>query len=236
MLILEMIKTNLNDKYRRKAINCLDAKFKKNTFAYRNIKRIKTMTESLVEYIAHYTSLNDSEVAALTHLVKKQHFEKNEIIFMEGKVSNEIYFVTKGCVRLFYNVEGRDRTAFFYTEGQFICAGESFTFHVPAKESYQAIEGTELYVFSKSSIDELLNISSKFELIARIAVENELIVCQNIIASFVTKSAEERYVELLETNGELFQRVPQQYIASFLGVSPETLSRIKKRVFTKKDS
>lgn len=194
------------------------------------------MAKGLAEYIAEYTPLSESEVAAIDRIVEKRHFEKNEIIFTEGKISHELYFVTKGCVRLFYNAEGKDRTAFFYTEGQFICAGESYTFKVPAKENFQAIEGTELYVFGKSNIEKLLEISPKFELIARIAVENELIVCQNMIASFVTKSAEERYVELLETNGELFQRVPQQYIASFLGVSPETLSRIKRRIFTKKHS
>jgi CRP/FNR family transcriptional regulator, anaerobic regulatory protein len=151
----------------------------------------------------------------------------------EGKISNEIYFVTKGCVRLFYNVEGNDKTAFFYTEGQFICAGESYTFNIPAIENYQAVERTEIYVITKPKIEELLKRSPKFEIIARIATENELITCQKVIASFVTKSAEERYIDLLNTQGTLFQRVPQQYIASFLGVSPETLSRIKARVFKK---
>lgn len=91
-------------------------------------------------------------------------------------------------------------------------------------------------MFGKSKINRLLELAPKFEVIARIATENELITCQRVIASFVTKSAEERYVDLLNTQGELFQRVPQQYIASFLGVSPETLSRIKTRVFNKRIS
>ncbi|PKQ61919.1 cyclic nucleotide-binding protein [Labilibaculum manganireducens] len=192
--------------------------------------------EYLIRHIEDYAKLSEYEKENMLLFVKKRHFEKNEIIFTEGKIANEIYFVTKGCVRLFYNVDGKDRTAFFYTDGQFICAGESYTYNVPARENYQAIEKTEIYVFDKANIKKLLEVSSKFELIARIATENELIVCQRIIASFVTKSAEERYIELLETNGELFQRVPQQYIASFLGVSPETLSRIKKRVLSKGNS
>lgn len=75
-----------------------------------------------------------------------------------------------------------------------------------------------------------------FEIIAQIATENELITCQKVIASFVTKSAEERYIDLLNTQGDLFHRVPQQYIASFLGVSPEILSRIKVRVVNKSRS
>ncbi|MQN89387.1 hypothetical protein F7D34_06070 [Prevotella copri] len=85
-------------------------------------------------------------------------------------------------------------------------------------------------ILDKKKVETLLQKDSKFEAIGRIATENELIASQKIIASFVTKTAEERYLELLESNSELFQNVPQQYIASFLGVSPETLSRIKKRI------
>ncbi|ACF14876.1 cyclic nucleotide-binding protein [Chloroherpeton thalassium ATCC 35110] len=192
--------------------------------------------QGFLDQIRYYAELNNHEIRILQEAVTRKNYNKNDLIFTEGKISNEIYFVTKGCVRLFYNVDGNEKTAFFYTEGQFICAGESYTFGVPAKENYQAVEQTELYIITKSNIEKLLSVSAKFEIIARIATENELITCQNIIASFVTKTAEERYIELLNKQGDLFQRVPQQYIASFLGVSPETLSRIKARVFRKKNS
>jgi CRP-like cAMP-binding protein len=192
--------------------------------------------DKLIDNIQLYASLSEQEIQLLRNAVDKKVYTKNELIFKEGNVSDEIYFVTKGCVRLFYNVDGTDKTAFFYTEGQFICAGESYTFNIPASENYQALEQTEIFVFTKSKIDVLLKEIPKFEIIARIATENELITCQKVIASFVTKSAEERYIDLLSTQGELFQRVPQQYIASFLGVSPETLSRIKARVLNKNRS
>jgi CRP-like cAMP-binding protein len=192
--------------------------------------------ERLIENIKLYTSLSEQETRLLQNSVDKKIYHKNEVIFTEGKISDEIYFVTKGCVRLFYNVDGNDKTAFFYTEGQFICAGESYTFNIPAIENYQAVEHTEIFIFPKSKIDFLLKEVPKFEVIARIATENELITCQKVIASFVTKSAEERYIDLLDAQGELFHRVPQQYIASFLGVAPETLSRIKARVFNKRRS
>ncbi|MFT4986687.1 MAG: CRP-like cAMP-binding protein [Glaciecola sp.] len=192
--------------------------------------------DRLIENIKLYASLSEQEIQLLRNAVDKKVYAKSEIIFTEGNVSDEIYFVTKGCVRLFYNVDGTDKTAFFYTEGKFICAGESYTFNIPASENYQAVEQTEIFVFTKSKIDVLLKEVPKFEIIARIATENELITSQKVIASFVTKSAEERYIDLLNTQGELFQRVPQQYIASFLGVSPETLSRIKTRVFKKMSS
>ncbi len=190
--------------------------------------------QRLIDSIKFYVSLNPNQIKLLKNSIEKKTYKKHEIIFTQGKISDKIYFISQGCVRLFYNVDGINKTAFFYTEGQFICAGESYTYNIPAVENYQAVEQTELYEFTKSKIEELLNKVPKMEVIARIATENELITCQKVIASFVTKSAEERYIDLLNTQGELFQRVPQQYIASFLGVSPETLSRIKKRVHNKR--
>ena len=192
--------------------------------------------KQLLDNIKHYVSLNEEEISLLENNVEQRHFEKSEMIFSEGKISNEIYFVSKGCVRLFYNVNGNDKTAFFYTEGQFICAGESYTFGFPAVENYQAIEKTEILVFSKVNNEYLMKELPQFEIIARIATENELITSQKVIASFVCNSPEERYIDLLNKQRALFQRVPQQYIASFLGVSPETLSRIKARIHHKKRS
>ncbi len=197
--------------------------------------QIETM-KRLVEIIDTYVDLNQEEMSLLENFLTKKTYNKKTVFFEEGKIANEIYFVSKGCVRLFYNVNGNDKTAFFYTEGQFICAGESYTFNIPAVENYQAIENTDLILFTKSDIEELTRQIPKMEVIARVAVENELITSQKVIASFVTKSPEERYLDLLNTQKELFQRVPQQYIASFLGVSPETLSRIKTRVYKRERS
>ncbi|NME71698.1 Crp/Fnr family transcriptional regulator [Flammeovirga aprica] len=192
--------------------------------------------EQLLKQLQTYTSLTSSEQKTLEQAIFKRTYAKGEMIFTEGKISDEIYFVTKGCVRLFYNVDGNDKTAFFYTEGQFICAGESYTYNVPAIENYQALENSEIYIFTKANIEKLIDVFPKLEIIARVATENELITYQKVLASFITKSAEERYQDLLKTKGDLVQRVPQQYIASFLGVSPETLSRIKARIYRREHS
>lgn len=191
------------------------------------------MFDKLLKLLEFYTEVDENELEYMKNNIPVKSYKKKEIIFSEGAVSDTIYFVLEGCVRLFYNVDGDEKTAFFYTEGKFICAGESYTFNVPAIENFQALEDTVLMLFDKDSINELLKIYPKFEIIARVAVEDELITCQQIIASFVTKSPEERYLELIHKNTQLFQRVPQQYIASFLGLSPESLSRIKKRVVKK---
>ena len=192
--------------------------------------------ETLIEHISKYIDPKPEEIDFLKQSLVKEVYQKKDMIFEAGKVARELYFVSKGCVRLFYWVDGVDKTAFFYTEGQFICAGESFNFGVPAMENYQAVEETELIVFTKSCIDALIKEIPRLEIIARTAVENELIKSQKVIASFVTQSPEARYQSLFDEQKELFQRVPQQYIASYLGVSPETLSRIKKRIYKKERS
>ncbi|WMX17175.1 MULTISPECIES: Crp/Fnr family transcriptional regulator [unclassified Aureispira] len=192
------------------------------------------MVELLLTRLGKYASLTEEEATYLAeHLVIKK-YAKNEVIFSEGNIARTIYFVLEGCVRLYYNVEGIDKTAFFYTEGDFICAGESYNLEVPAIENYQAIEDSIVVLFDKSWNEKLMHAFPVFQHIALVATENELIACQKMLASFVTQSPTQRYVKLLESDGDLFLRVPQQYIASYLGVSPETLSRIKKRIANKR--
>ena len=186
--------------------------------------------DNFIRHIQQFIPLSEEELIFINENLTSVFYKKNEIIFQEGKVSDTIYFVEKGMVRLFYNINGNQKTAFFYPEGKFICAGESYTFQVPANENYQTLEEAEIIHLNRDVTEVLLQKIPKLEVIARIATEDELITCQKIIASFVCLSPEERYNELIENNGALFNRVPQNYIASYLGVSAETLSRIKKRV------
>ncbi|MCP4439626.1 MAG: Crp/Fnr family transcriptional regulator [Aureispira sp.] len=191
------------------------------------------MLDKFSKLIKPYITLSEEELNFIKSKVPLKVHKKNDVIFREGKISRTIYFVLDGCVRLYYNVDGVEKTAFFYLEGKFICAGESFTHNKKATENYQAIEDSALMHFDKDVIEEMLQKFPRLGVIGQIATEEELISCQKMIASFVTKSPEQRYLELLASKSELFQRAPQQYIASFLGVSPETLSRIKKRITAK---
>lgn len=192
------------------------------------------MVDLFMSRLKKYASLSKDEATYLTkHLVIKK-YTKGDMIFSEGNIARSIYFVLEGCVRLFYNVDGVEKTAFFYTEGDFICAGESYNLEIPAIENYQVVEDSVVVHFDKSFNEKLMENFPVFQNIALIATENELIACQKMLASFITQSPTQRYLKLLETNGALFLRVPQQYIASYLGVSPETLSRIKKRVLEKR--
>ena len=190
------------------------------------------MFNKFVDQLSNYGKLNDEELFYLKKHSKIRFFIKNEIILREGNNLNNIYFIIDGCARLFYHVNGKDKTAFFYNEGNFIWPGTSLKHSVPTQKNFKTIEDSVLIQINKDIIQKLINSSGNFEMIVRNAREKELIESQLLIEKFITLSPKERFLNLMETNSNLFQRVAQQHIASFLGISPESLSRIKKRVYT----
>ena len=189
------------------------------------------MFDKFIELIKENVTLNESEISYLKKHARVRFYKKGKTVLSAGKIVKNIFFVVDGCVRLYYNVDGKDKTAFFYYEGEFIWANKSLRHEVPTQKNYEAIEDTVLIQIDKKIAHDMMELSPNFELVTRIGKEHELIAYQQLIAYFITLSPEERFLKLLETNKKLFQRVPQQYIASYLGVSAETLSRIKKRVY-----
>lgn len=189
--------------------------------------------EKLILFFNQYIELNEEEISFLIHHASTIQVSKNKLLLKEGKVSKEFFFIIKGSVRMFYTSNLDEKTAFFYTENMFVSSYQSFTKQTPAKHNFITIEECELISFNANSVVNLINFSSKFEVLARIIMEDELAIYQDIISSFVTQNAEERYLTLLEEKPELIQRIPQHQIATFLGITPETLSRIRKRIAKK---
>lgn len=191
---------------------------------------LQTSITPLLTHLQQAAALSADEIQFLENEVTILHARKNDQLLEAGAVSSAFYFILEGCVRLYYTAEAEEKTAFFYTEGMFVSSYESFTKQVPAKHNLQCVEDCSLAVFTTESAMRLLQYSPRFELLARIAMEEELSIYQEIISSFVTLNAEQRYIRLLETNPALLQRIPQHQIATYLGVTAETLSRIRKRI------
>jgi len=191
------------------------------------------MFEKFIEFINKSTCLSDDDICYLRAHANVKSYKKGEGIISAGKVVKHIYIVLEGCVRLYYNVDGKDKTAFFYNEGDFIWANKSLNNEEPTQKNFEAIEDSTIIQIDKRAFYQLVESSTNFETVTKYEKEKELMAYQQQIAYFITLTPEERFIKLLETNGVLFQRVSQQYIASYLGISAETLSRIKKRVFNK---
>jgi CRP-like cAMP-binding protein len=175
--------------------------------------------------------LNENERSFLKENIPIKTINKNQLLLSEGEISRAFYFIIDGSIRLYYNVGLEEKTAFFYFENMFVSSYESFTKQTPSKHNLQTIEKSTIAVIEIDTAYKLLELFPKFDFLARVMMEEELIVCQEIISSFITLNAEKRYVKLLETNNQILQRIPQYQLATFLGVTAETLSRIRKRIY-----
>ncbi|PLX12143.1 MAG: Crp/Fnr family transcriptional regulator [Marinilabiliales bacterium] len=187
------------------------------------------MFDKFIESVSKFGKLENSDINYLRDHSKIVTYKKGETIVPSRKIVRNICFLLDGCIRLFYNVNGKNKTAFFYDEGDFILDCNKLA----AQKNYEAIEDTVVVIIDKLALNKLLNTSTTFEMIILKVKELDLYNYQQLAANFITLSPEERFMKLLETNKPLFQKVPQQYIATYLGISAETLSRIKKRVFKK---
>ena len=158
-------------------------------------------------------------------------FLKGHKIVQAGSVTHEGYLVSKGCIRQ-YQISGfQEKTTAFFTEGQLILPNA--TLSAPYQFNLVALEDCELIVCCSLNENALFDAYPQLERICRQSLQIELIKLQNEFATFITSSPEERYLNLLKENPNLFNRVPLKYIASFLGMTPESLSRIRRRIINR---
>jgi len=186
--------------------------------------------EELIHFFDKYVDLTTVEISFIKSNVELRTVNKNVILLKEGDCSNEFYFVVEGCLRLYYLNNTEEKTAYFYTENMFASSYQSFTKRIPATHNLAAVEDSKLVVFDLESVLKFTEFSTKFNFLARVIMEDELGTYQEIISSFITQNAEQRYLQLLKKRPTLIQRIPQHQIATFLGVAPETLSRIRSRI------
>lgn len=191
------------------------------------------MQDQLIAYFSAIMPLSAEEIAGIRESMCIQTFKKGTILLKEGQVSKECYFILKGCVRQYYVVEGEEKTSNFFTENQWVVSVNSFMNKTPANHYFDCTEETTLVVGTEQKENDLYSRFPKFEKLARIALEKGFGEQQEIVATRVTDSAEQRYLDLIKNRPDLVQRVPQYQLASYLGIKPESLSRIRKRIAQK---
>lgn len=185
--------------------------------------------EAFLAYCDSLIPLSPADRDLIQTCCSIRQYAAGENLLSTGEISKAFFFNLKGLVRLFYPKSGEEKTAWFYQEGDFMSAYESYVFQQAANLTMQALEPTEVVVISREAAFQLLEQDPKFDAIARKVMEMELIAQRKIISHLLTMTAEERYYQLIAAYPGLVQRVPQHFIAAFIGVKPESLSRIKKR-------
>jgi CRP-like cAMP-binding protein len=186
----------------------------------------------LFDFITKYIDLTDDEKNALLALDLFHSAKKGTVLLEEGQLSNVNYFVLKGCLRKYYVIDGEERTTAFYTELEALTPPCVIS-KTPSDHYVSCVEDVLLIV---SNTDMELEVNSKFpkfELMCR-RLSEELLAKERIdFDEFKTSSPEQRYLSLLEKRPDLLQRVPQHQLASYLGIKPQSLSRLRSRILEK---
>lgn len=175
--------------------------------------------------------LSQQELNQLDDLITTKNLKKGEFLLEENQVCNEIVFIKKGILRsYFFNYQGDEITNCFAFENQFMASFSSFITQHIAEENIQALTDTELQVVNRKGLEQLYKSSIHWQEIGRKLAEMEFVNLQKRMVSFQKLSGKQRYEELCLNHQNYIQLIPLQYLASYLGVTPRHLSRIRKSI------
>jgi len=163
------------------------------------------------------------------HRFKREEIPAKTTLLKEGKVSEKMFYIEKGCIRLSFNKDGKDITFQFFFEGEGVSSAESFRDNEPSLFTIETIEPCVVHTLTKKDYLAIIEASPSIREELEEQVFRRLMHFQKLFLSRIKNSPEERYKELLEQNPHILQRVPQHYIASFLGITSVSLSRIRNR-------
>jgi CRP-like cAMP-binding protein len=183
--------------------------------------------------ITQFVEFNEAEWIVFIQHLKFSLLKKKHLFAEQDKVCDKFAFIVKGAVRYYHIVDGEEITRYYSFEQEFTTALKSYLRGELANIYIQALEDTYLITFTRADMDEMLAnplLAYKMERFGRLLSEYYLCCCDDRITSFITQSPEERYLQLFSTGKEVLQRIPQHYIAHYLGVTPVSLSRIRRRV------
>lgn len=190
------------------------------------------MDQILLNFLAKYIQLSEEEKNAIIDVAFFTSFKKGTILLKEGQLSKDSYFVVKGCIRCYYIVDGEEKTTAFYSDGESLTPPSALT-RKPSEYYISCLEDSVLSAGDAEPDEELFKKFPKLEKLCRILSEDLHSKSQIAFDNFKISSPEQRYLHLLETRPDLVQRIPQYYLASYLGITPQSLSRMRNRLVKK---
>ena len=186
--------------------------------------------ETFFDHISQHHHLSKPALESLGEVLNEVTLPKGSFLISEGKVCQHMYFLEKGCLRGFYNLDGKEVTYWFAFEDTFVTSFYSFITRKPSVENIQLIEDSTLWSISYDNVQKLYDKHPDIERLGRIMNERYYVMLEERFVSNHFKEAKERYENLITNAPHILQRVPLGYVASYLGISQETLSRIRGKV------
>ncbi|RNI28713.1 Crp/Fnr family transcriptional regulator [Rufibacter latericius] len=190
------------------------------------------MTEGLKQFCRQTINMPAQDLALIDVYFKPVQLRKKAFLWRAGEICPVIGFLSQGAIRHFFCKDGEEKTCGISLENMFFTDYDSFYNRLPTISNSQALEDSLVLTITKPNLESLYQESPLFESLGRLMAEKSAQAASARAASLTSDKPEERYLTLLEQNPQLFRRVPQKYIASMLGISPESLSRIRKRILT----
>ena len=194
----------------------------------------KIMDESIIDYISKFIELSEDEKKIINGQNVFRKYKKNEILLSEGNYAKDCYFIIKGCVRTYYNKDGEDRNTDFFFENQTI-RPFSYQTKQPSEYYLACVEDCVICIGNDARNQKLIEQVPKLSLLISQMNENLLLQKTLELNNFKINSPEERYLGLLENKPELLNRIPMYHLASYLGITAISLSRIRNRILQKRN-
>lgn len=183
----------------------------------------------LQRYIQTYFDVKSEDLAAIASKFYFRQVNKGDYLLKQGRQCNQLTFIQSGLVRIYATVGAKEVTQWISTKGYFVTDLASFIFNTPARWNLQTLTDCELYTIEKSDYDALGNTIPEWHRLEKLFIAKCFIILEERVNSHLFMTAEERYNKLFELQPDLFNQVPLQYLASMLGMTPETLSRLRKK-------
>ena len=192
------------------------------------------MFEPLKDYCLRILPFTDEELGAVDEYFVERIFKRKELLLEATCPCRHLFFIVKGSVRYFrIKEDSSETTCDISLDNQWATEFVSFTSGTPARLSLQALEETTVYYIDKAHLYALYKAFPRYETFGRLITERILQQSIDTSVSLASQKPEERFKHLMQTRAELFQRVPRKFIANLLGISPESLSRLQKRIYPK---
>lgn len=198
--------------------------------------RVATTTPQLThssfrEFLLRYTAFTEAEMREFESRLVYREVPARYTLLEYGSVCRETFFIIEGALRFYYiTEEGKDVTGFIFLENMFASSHTSFIHQVPSEQVIETLEPSKLLVMSYDALQELYEAVPKVNELLRKLLEERMAFAQRVVASFILNKPEDRYLALLARRPELLQRIPQNILSSYLGITPVSLSRIRKRL------
>jgi CRP/FNR family transcriptional regulator, anaerobic regulatory protein len=183
----------------------------------------------LIQYLQSIHPLSAGLVEFLLENIKEKRAGKKEYLLKAGHVSRNIYFISKGILRCFYLKDDIEVCSWFMKEGDVIASVESFFNQTESYESIQALEDCELFYIDYNQLQYIYQHFPEFNFVGRVLAEKYYCLSEQRLYSLRMQRSQEKYDYMLEHFPELIQRVPSKYVSSYLGITEETLSRVRSK-------